>query len=571
MKKYNEPQIYIVNNEGIAERLSKNYSIATGDLGIIKIAIYEKYEDTRYVNLEYNIIDNLHEYSVVVIDLQNDNETRLCYENDNPDGKPYLFELKYPENKFRPSPLVLSIIKNKLTPKALKIIFADTSYSEKYNKKTVRNRNGDGFNNIEEHNIYDIIEANAKIKYGKIIVSENNKLAKVISTYTKEYKAIFKFPMEWNMANQKFVADSNFRPLLKNKDGEIVSYFGYSMHSGYELVIPVCEKKDELVERLLTSVLPEMLPDYFPESKDFEWIKEQEFLSKEILNIEHEQILIKKEYESRIKELNQRRNVINEKYKFLNELLIETGDKLVQAVCKYFRWLGFSNVEAIDGNEDILREDIHIIEKDKLYIIEVKGIGGTSSDAECSQVAKHRRKREKENRDKEIVPIYIVNHQRYMRPSLRQNPPFSVDQIEYAENDERGLLTTWQLYKQFKLIENGIFTKEETRDSLDKSGLISLIPKNLISLGTYIEYYKKPKAGILVLNNVQIKVGYEIYAQKEERWIRTKINSIHLKDKNVEYADNGEVGIATDIELEKGFEIFIKNESNKLLRVSKSS
>ena len=373
------------------------------------------------------------------------------------------------------------------------------------------------------------------------------------------------------MATQKFVADPNFRPLLKNKDGEIVSYFGYSMHSGYELVIPVCEKKDELVERLLTSVLPEILPDYFPESKDFEWIKEQEFLCKEILNIEHEQILIKKEYESRIKELNQRRNDINEKYKFLNELLIETGDKLVQAVCKYFRWLGFSNVEAIDGNEDILREDIHIIEKDKLYIIEVKGIGGTSSDAECSQVAKHRRKREKENRDKEIVPIYIVNHQRYMRPSLRQNPPFSVDQIEYAENDERGLLTTWQLYKQFKLIENSIFTKEETRDSLDKSGLLSLIPKNLISLGTYIEYYKKPKAGILVLNNVQIKVGYEIYAQKEERWIRTKINSIHLKDKNVEYADNGEVGIATDIELEKGFEIFIKNESNKLLKVSKSS
>ena len=96
MKKYNEPQIYIVNNEEIAERLSKNYSIATGDLGIIKTAIYEKYEDTRYVELEYNLIDNLHEYSVVVIDLQNENETKLCCENDNPDGKPYLFELKYP-------------------------------------------------------------------------------------------------------------------------------------------------------------------------------------------------------------------------------------------------------------------------------------------------------------------------------------------------------------------------------------------------------------------------------------------------------------------------------------------
>lgn len=92
-----------------------------------------------------------------------------------------------------------------------------------------------------------------------------------------------------------------------------------------------------------------------------------------------------------------------------------------------------------------------------------KGIGGTSTDAECSQVAKHRRRREKEHRDKEILPIYIVNHQRYIRPSLRQNPPFSDNQIDYAKNDERGLLTTWQLYNQYKLIENGIFTKKETR------------------------------------------------------------------------------------------------------------
>lgn len=49
-------------------------------------------------------------------------------------------------------------------------------------------------------------------------------------------------------------------------------------------------------------------------------------------------------------------------------------------------------------------------------------------------------------------PIYIVNHQRYMNPSLRDNPPFKDNQIDYAEDDERRLLTTWQLFKQFKCI-----------------------------------------------------------------------------------------------------------------------
>lgn len=365
-------------------------------------------------------------------------------------------------------------------------------------------------------------------------------------------------PTKWDKDLHTSVDDPNYIPLMKSQDGDVISYIGYSENCGYEIVLPVCEKKDELIVKLLGSVLPEIIPIFFPESKEFAWINEQEFLPKEILAIEEERNKIQEEYNLIIKSLDERRIDIEKKYKFLNDLLIETGDKLVDAVCTYFKWLGFSNVEAIDGNEDILREDIQITEDDKLYIIEVKGIGGTSTDAECSQVAKHRRKREKEHRDKEIIPIYIVNHQRYMRPSLRQNPPFSDNQIDYAENDERGLLTTWQLYNQYKLIENGIFTKDETRDSLDEWGLISLIPKNLISVGVYNEYYKKPKAGILTLNNVGIKVGDEIYARKGERWIRTQIASIQLNDENVDCADNGEVGIVTDVELEKAFEIFIK-------------
>lgn len=108
------------------------------------------------------------------------------------------------------------------------------------------------------------------------------------------------------------------------------------------------------------------------------------------------------------------------------------------------------------------------------------------------------------------------------------------------------------------MIENCIFTKDETRDSLGERGLILLILKNLISVGIYDEYFKKPKADILMLNNVGIKVGDEIYLEKGKRWIRTQIASIQLNDENVDCADNGEVEIVTDVELEKGFAIFIK-------------
>ena len=43
-----------------------------------------------------------------------------------------------------------------------------------------------------------------------------------------------------------------------------------------------------------------------------------------------------------------------------------------------------------------------------------------------------------------------------------------------------------------------------------------------------------------------------LYAKKDGKWICTSIVSIQLNDKDVDQVDNGEVGIVTDIELEKG-------------------
>lgn len=51
MEKYKEPQIYIVNNREITERLSQNYIVATGDLGVAKTVEYEEYVNKRYVYL----------------------------------------------------------------------------------------------------------------------------------------------------------------------------------------------------------------------------------------------------------------------------------------------------------------------------------------------------------------------------------------------------------------------------------------------------------------------------------------------------------------------------------------
>ena len=560
MEKYSEPQIFIVNNGDIVNKLSESYNIGIGNLGINKIVDFGEYAEKRYVNLEYKTVDNLHEYSVIIIDLQNENETRNFINNKKEvENENYLFELTYPKRIFNPTSLVLHFMKNNMRVPSLKIIFAGHAYTETYDLVEVLNQQQ--YSHPEKHiyNVYEVIQASVISKYGKKIISANHKLSNLIMKYTSEYKAIFHLPYVWDGDSKKSIRNPNFIPLLKNQDDEVISYIGYSESSGYELLLPVCDKKDELIDELLSSYLPEILPEIFPESKDFEWIKDKDFLHKEVFEIEEEKKVVQEDYESKIQLLNNQIDEINQHYKFLNDLLTETGEELVQAICKYFDWLGFTEVKAIDGSEDVFREDLQIIDNDKMYIIEVKGIGGTSTDAECAQVAKHRRRREKEYPDKIIFPIYIVNHQWYKRPDLRQNPPFSKDQIDYALSDERGLLTTWQLYKQYKLIEDKIFTKEETRNALCEYGIISLIPRRLKYIGTYSEYFKKPKAGILILNNTKIKVGDEVYAKKDELWICTKINSIQVNNVDVEYAESGEVGLVTDIELENGYEIF-KND-----------
>lgn len=558
MDKYNEPQIYVVNNNDIAKRLDDEYVVATGNLGVIRDIYYEEYQNSRYLNLEFDMASDLHEYKVLIIDLQTPNDVKECRYDEEPDGIPYLFRISYPQKRFKPMPFVMGMLKEEANRECLKIIFADSDYTEKYTIVKMIKQNQYDLSETFSKSIYEIIAADVINKSGKRINVENNALANLIYTYAKAYKVIFNLPQKWDSAIRGHVDNENYIPLLRNQEGEIISYIGYTKNVGYEIVLPICDKKEELIYKLISQLLPEIIPGYFPESRKFEWINSHEFLPQEIIECEEKKKKLQIEFNAEMAKIDAEEEVINNSYKFLRDMLTETGQSLVIAVCDYLKWLGFSNVVSIDGSEDILREDIQIDDGDKLYIIEVKGIGGTSTDAECSQVAKHRRKREKENRDKDIVPMYIVNHQRYIIPSLRQNPPFSTNQIDYAENDERGLLTTWQMYKQYKLIEEGIFTKEETRESLCQVGMITLLPKTMKKIGILEEYYKKPKAGILRLTDFELSVGEELWAKKDEKWIRTSIISMQLDDKDVKKANNGEVGIVTECELEKGYEIFVK-------------
>ena len=362
MEKYQEPQVYVINNSVIAEKLREKYIVEEGNLGIIKQIEYAQYENRKYVNIECDFIENLHEYKVIIIDLQDKSVCKICRENDLPDEIPYLFQVDYPTKYFNPAPFVMKQISKEMNRDGIRIIFSDKDYIENYKIVEIVEKNRVSCTDKFAEKIYSTIGVAVRNKTGKKIKSDEHILAQTVAKYVNGYKVIFNLPTKWESSKQESVPDGNYVPLIFSQDNEVISYIGYDEENGYELLLPVCQNKEKLIDELLSQVLPEILPEIFPESREFQWINNEEFKPKEVLECEKKKKELKHEYEIQLEEMQVQENNIYEKYHFLNDLLTQTGNALVKAVCKYLEWLGFSNVQEIDGREDILREDIQIVD-----------------------------------------------------------------------------------------------------------------------------------------------------------------------------------------------------------------
>ena len=207
-----------------------------------------------------------------------------------------------------------------------------------------------------------------------------------------------------------------------------------------------------------------------------------------------------------------------------------------------------------------LEEDLQVEIEEGLLVIEVKGIGRTSKDEECSQIDKIKHRREKDRGKFDVFGLYIVNHQRFMPALLRENPPFNEQQIEDAEISERGLLTTWQLFNLYYSIKNECITKEESRKALLKPGLIEFSPQNCVPLGNPIDVYRKGEIITLDLQH-KIEINNELIIKRGYRYLKTKILEIQVYDESVESVDSGLAGILICVPIKKSDELFIKNNS----------
>ncbi|MBU2928205.1 hypothetical protein [Winogradskyella psychrotolerans] len=566
-----KPQILTLNLTVKANKIlkEKGFNIYEGSLGKLIDTKNQKYQH-KYCLLNHDFPPNIHEFDIVIIDLSNEDTTEYRKDENtrvnNKSGNNTYLLCEYPQTVFDPrglsSHILMKEIKEIIHNEAMIIVFQNENAEIEYE---IVEEHGDRHKSkgIEIHSIYEFMPyfPFTKNKYGKTteVILKQSEIANFLNKYNEDfvYENIFYHPTIWKDEEQ--IPHPSFHPIIKNASDEIISYIYIGEKYGL-YTFPILKDNSNFIVEFLENIAPTIHPTLFPNSSQKKWTNSKEYSLPNHQKLLAEKEAIRKEYELKTKKKETEILDNNKKYSFLHEILTETGDELVFSVINFLKWLGFQNVIDMDEKAETIKEEDIQIENDKgLLVIEVKGIGGTSKDTECSQISKIKYRRAKQRGSFDVFGLYIVNHQRHLPAKNRENPPLTKEQKQDAVNDERGLLTTWQLFNLYYNIQKGIITKEEARDSFYEYGLIAFKPKNITPLGKIDEIFLKGEVFILKLNGIEIKTGDNIFIEKNNEFRKLTILEIKLDDKVVDKINKGEVGIKGNIKVSKKSTVWIKN------------
>jgi hypothetical protein len=552
------PRICCVDlSDDTIEALKKSgANVHSGTLGSkIKIPNSHRREQHQVLpNFEFP--SNLHEFDIIIIDLNNFKTIEYKPEDHVREvhtGKTSVSFLScYPETLFDPRPMgsyILGTQLSKITNREFLVIaFTCSSYEIDY--ETVEINEGyaerKGTQRLNIYSFWDYVPTSVQ-KFGKELTVQNvhADFQSLLEKYKSgvDYNQTFHHPTRWT--NNGSEHDERYFPLFTNLNGDIVSYLESSDHNNLILLPQIKDKRNFLLE-FFSRIGPSFYPTLFPFSTTFNWKTEEKYWLPKHAQLLQEKENIEKEFQRRISESEAKIQNNLAKYSFLHEIISETGDNLTNALIKYLKWLGFEDVEHYDGinkTAKVLEEDIQVKLNKGLLIIECKGIGGTSTDSDCSQISKIKHRRSKERGAFDVYALYIVNHQRYLPPLKRQNPPFTEHQIQDAINDERGLMTTWQLFNLYFDIEKGVITKEEARKLLLNYGLIEFKPADLVYVYKPTEIFNEGKVCIVTIDGIELSIGDELFIEKNGKFEKAELLGIQENGSSLQTSSKGELGL----------------------------
>lgn len=276
--------------------------------------------------------------------------------------------------------------------------------------------------------------------------------------------------------------------LAKSPDGAPVALV-LRKGKGYVLLLPSFGSKNvEVADYILKDKLP--FSAELPEESAGDWLDGEDYTFPELKAL----IARRDEEKKRLEEVladydRQVREMKAVGMEEFHRLLKGEGAALKKAVVHAFRYLGWGRVVDVDEYwKKVIRnkeEDAWLIEpgdipveasisKGELVLVLVRSNKNWATDDECALLQKYKGRRMQEFGNTQMKALLVGNYFSATEAKLRGNP-FSSTQIEEAQKDGNGLLTTYELFRAIKAEKENRVSKEAIREQFKlKTGLISL-------------------------------------------------------------------------------------------------
>jgi hypothetical protein len=356
-------------------------------------------------------------------------------------------------------------------------------------------------------------------------------------------------------------------PILQNKTKASVG--GLILNEGKSLVfiLPQIAKKDEVILELLKEILPELFPHLFPEIEGGKWINRDEYEFESILVLKAEIKSIHEEANKGILDVEARINLEREKLGFLHGILTKTGNDLVIDVIKCLELFGFKNIISVDDQikeGENLQEDLQIHDDSPILLVEIKGLTGVPDEKDTTKILKYMLRRSQEWK-KDVGGVFIVNHERNIPPTERNNNRvFTEQQINDANLNNVALIATWDLFLLARGMIKWNWNPYLVKEIFYKKGVFNRIPSFYKPIGKISKYWDKAQVISMELNeNSYLRKGNRIGYLRSNEYLEEVVSSMQIEGLDVEKAESGQrVGIKTiypGIVLKEGMDVYSIN------------
>lgn len=331
----------------------------------------------------------------------------------------------------------------------------------------------------------------------------------------------------------------------------VAGYFIDPESKGCVLVLPQIRAKTQLLVKLLQDFLPSVSPHLFPHLEGAKWVHRSEYELPKIVALQDQTSDLTGEYQRKLQELQ--REIAEEKTNArpFYDLIAETGTPLVDAVKHTLEVLGFKKVVDVDatekaaGNMSSLREDLQIHDRKPILIVDIKGVSGTSTDADALQAQKHTFIRIKEWNRTDVKGLTVINHQRHLPPLDRDNSnTFRTEILHNAHELDLGLMTCWDLWRLLRNYTKLGWSQENVQSLFYRTGRIEIIPEHYEYVGV-IEHVWSSAVGIRV-DVGGLCVGNTLAFEGMIEFTEQSVESMQLDGQDLQEANSGDgVGVET--------------------------